>query len=525
MISEPKFEYWPHQNSIHIKCQWAFVERDKHQRSTIVAPCGGGKSLMMRRISVAAQEKGVRSAFYLHRKMLTRQFIDDFEKEGLDFGVVASGFKQYENPDALLQICSMQSVAAKVRRGEGVPEVDVYHVDEKHQQAHPQAESVFSQHINQGALEYGWTATPVDLGGCCDQLITDANYSDMRECGAHLPVRHYGPDRPDLSSLKPMKGGDFSSNDDKRINRVPTIIGSVFENWMKLNPGALPAIGFAPGVAESKWFVDEFRLRGVPCGHIDGERTIIVKRNSNGVLGTHEYTTDDSSRQAILDMSKSGEIKVIFCRFLLREAVNMPWLYHGIGATSMGGLSTWLQTGGRIQRYWPDYDHVVWQDHGANVDRHGCLDEDRIWTLGDTNNSKQKERKEAIQKKKGDEAEPICCPRCSAYRLHGNECQNCGHMHSRSVRMVRQLNGDLVRKVGRVNKYKRPKAFTDLYRSALYGAYNSGATVGQAMGQAKARAAKSGVEIASLSGIKEYGKNDREWRLSVREVYPWLKRK
>ena len=91
--------------------------------------------------------------------------------------------------------------------------------------------------------------------------------------------------------------------------------------------------------------------------------------------------------------------------------------------------------------------------------------------------------------------------------------------------MVRQLNGDLVRKVGRVNKYKRPKAFTDLYRSALYGAYNSGATVGQAMGQAKARAAKSGVEIASLSGIKEYGKNDREWRLSVREVYPWLKRK
>lgn len=515
--------YWPHQEHAHQECRRLFATGTKAW--CLVAPCGAGKSVMMRRIAEPAAAKGLRVNLYTHRILLTRQTIEGFEKAGIDFGVVASGFEKYENPDANIQICSLDTVYARLGNFRSpFPFADIVMVDEAHQQTATKATEVFDKHIASGARMIGFTATPVDLGDKYSNLVPAGTYSQMLECNAHLPIECYGPDRPDLSAVKPMKGGDFSSNRDREINRVPTIIGRVYEYWQKLNPDALPAIGFAPGVAESRWFVEEFRERGVPCAHIDAERVVLVERNANGVLESKEYTADEESRAALIEGSRDGTFKIVWNRFVLREAVDMPWLYHAISATSMGAVSTYLQSIGRVQRYWPHYDHVILQDHGGNIDRHGPPDIDRDWELGCTNNSIHKEEVRKREQKKGDDAEPICCPKCCAYRLSGQSCPQCGYMHKRSVRMVRQLDGELVKKVGRTVKHKAPKNFDNYFRSAIFGCWHTGKTVKQAFWIAKQRAKAAGVP-AKPQSLYVPPVGSEEWHRSVREVYPGMRPK
>ena len=514
---------WPHQSSALSQSRECFKRGEKAW--CLVAPCGAGKSRIMQEIAIPASDNGKYVCLYTHRIMLTRQTINAFDRTGVSFGVVANGFEEYKNRDAKIQICSLDTVFSRLGNWKHeFPRADIVIVDEAHQQVAAKAQAVFGRHEKEGARRIGFTATPVELGAMYQSLVSAGNYSDMLACKAHLPIRCYGPDRPDLSSVKTMKGGDFSQETDRKINRVPTIIGRVYEYWKKLNPDALPAIGFAPGVAESKWFVNEFRTRGVPCAHIDAERVVIVEKNHNGILEEKEYRTDDSSREAILEGSKDGRFKILWNRFILREAIDCPWLYHAIAATSMGSVSTYMQSIGRVMRYWPHYDHVVFQCHGGNIDRHGTPDQDREWTLGCTNNSVHKEEVRKKQQKSGDDAEPICCPQCSSYRLSGPVCHACGYMHKRSVRMVRQLDGTLVRKTGRNVKHKAAKGFDDYLRSAIYAGWCNGLTVKQAYWIAKKKASINGVK-GNASSIHTPNVGSGDWHKSCREIYPNMKPK
>lgn len=514
-------KYWPHQDRAHEECRRLYAQGCPS--FVIVAPPGAGKSVIMQRLALPAASKGVRVALYCHRVMLTRQTIANFQRTGVEFGVVAAGFEEYAKPEAAIQICSLPTVHARMGNFRfEFPRAELVIVDEAHQQTGEMAKTVFGRHQQEGARLIGFTATPVDLGDLYQQLVIAAEYRELRDCKSHLPIVCYGPDRPDLSQCKPMKGGDFSSNVDKKINRVPTIIGRVYEYWQKLNPDALPAVGFAPGVAESKWFVHEFQQRGVACAHIDGERVLICKKNPNGVLVAEEYQSCDSIREEVLEGSKDGTFKIVWNRFVLREAIDMPWLFHAISATSMGALSSWLQSVGRVQRYWPEYEHVILQDHGGNIDRHGPPDIERDWQLGDTNNTIHRREVEKTAKTQGDEAEPICCPKCCSYRLSGPQCQQCGYMHKRSVRMVRQLDGELVRKTGRNVKHKRVKSFDDYLRSAVYGCWHSGKTLKQAYWIAQQRAKSAGVKAKPDKFPLPDRASDR-WHRSVREVYPGMK--
>ena len=86
--------------------------------------------------------------------------------------------------------------------------------------------------------------------------------------------------------------------------------------------------------------------------------------------------------------------------------------------------------------------------------------------------------------------------------------------------MVREEDGTLVRKVGRIVKHKPAKTFDDYYRSALYGAFASGQTVKQAYSYAKHRAKRDGVAVESGGRMFVPPAGDARWHRSVREVYP-----
>lgn len=523
---------WPHQERAMTQIREALSKRI---HSCVVAPPGAGKSWIMRETTREQIAAGKRIAIFIHRQALMDQTIELFQKEEIPFGVVASKYGEFEDPYQPVQLCSIQTVYRRLgTTNVNIPRADVVLVDEAHQQTETMAKSIFfgCDHFigydKQQATIIGFSATPVDLSGVYRKLIYAGHYTELRACRAHLPVHTFGCNPPDLSDLKTNKSGDYSSKKIAERMKVHVIFADVHEQWKRHNPDGLPAILFAPGVGESKFFVTHFAAQGVCTAHIDGEQcywTEWVTQNGTRTLVKKSAETTTDIRKMLMERSREGYFKVICNRFVLREAIDMPWLYHGILATSFGSIASYLQSVGRIQRYFPEYDKKLITDHGGNYDRHGSPNDNRQWKIGDTANSIAKEIFQKKQSTPGNEAEALCCPKCGGYRMRGKQCPYCGWQHVKSVRFVRQLNGQLVRKVGRLVKYKRPKDANDIYRSALYAAESMGQSVKQAMIIFQSRTKKKGLDL-KLSDVTQYAVppwDSFEARLAVSDLYPRIR--
>ena len=81
------------------------------------------------------------------------------------------------------------------------------------------------------------------------------------------------------------------------------------------------------------------------------------------------------------------------------------------------------------------------QDHGGNFVRHGSLNSDRVWEIGQSSYKTTGIRHEAMREKP--ELEPIVCPKCHAARLSGSKCYQCGFEYQKRSRLVVQIDGHL----------------------------------------------------------------------------------
>jgi superfamily II DNA or RNA helicase len=403
-------------------------------------PTGGGKTRCM----VELLMRGKSTILYTHRRFLREQIQGVVEGAGIDFGVRASG----ERPALLrdVQISSLQTEESRVfkRKQWDLHNAELVLIDEAHVQKGKVAEKVIEAHIADGATVIGFTATPLDLGHIYKKLIVGAVNSELRECGAHVICQSYGPDEPDTRQIKPTATGEYTEGDVRKVIMTPTIFGRVFQWWQVLNPDARPAILFAPGVPESMYFAEEFYRKGVPAAHIDGDE---IWMNGERMPSTQE------ARNELAEASRTGAVKVVCNRFVMREGIDWPWLYHGIMATVFGSVSSYLQSGGRLLRSHPSLDHVILQDHGGNWHRHGSLNADREWRLEYTAAMVSGVRQERMREKK--EREPITCPECSLIRMAGPSCPGCGHTSNRRTRKVMQIDGQLVEHEGEIYKPRK----------------------------------------------------------------------
>lgn len=431
-----------------------------------VAPPGAGKSLIMREIILPLLGNGKRVNVYVNRRMLTAQTMTYYAGTGVEFGVVAADHPELRNPDAPLQICSIQTVASRMNKWDfEFPWCDFFLIDERHQMANAQSEKVFQKHIEAGAVEIGFTATPTTMtDDNCDDLITPTSYGELVDVKSHLPVHHYSPDVPDMNF-----GAEVSESQSILANPPAKIIGNVFETWKRLNPEQHPAILFAPSVAASAWYCEEFIRRGIGAAHIDASK-IIISEEHDGKLVPVTIASNQENRQRVMDGSRDGIFKVTCSRFVLREAIDMKWLYHGICCTTFSSLSSFLQASGRVLRYTDQYDSVIWQDHGANILRWGFINSDRDWEIGKGNSAHYQERKEKATKAEigEDGAEPITCPKCDYQRSHGVDCPECGHVHKMTTRKVRSEDGTLKLVRGRFFKKAKTKTLATFVDSSIY---------------------------------------------------------
>lgn len=394
------------------------------------------------------------TVLYTNRRMLREQTSGVMEDAGIVHGIRASGCDPALLRD--VQVSSIMTEESRVykRKEWELHKAKLVLLDECHNQTGNVAKKIIDAHEQDGALCLAFTGTPLDLEGMWSELVIAGRNSELRECGAHVICKSWAPDEPDDRMFKNVKiGEDLSEPENVKAIMRPGIFGRVYDHWKRINPDARPTILFGPDVAGSLWFAEQFQSKGVPSAHIDGERVWI-----KGEV----FNSDQEARDELAQQSEAGAIKVVCNRFVMREGIDWPWLYHCIMASVFGSLTSYLQSGGRLLRSHTSLDHVVLQDHGGNWHRHGSLNADRDWFLGLTSHIATAMRRERLREKKI--AEPIVCSQCGRIRHGGPECPQCGHKSTKRSRVVVQHDGKLTEVEGEVYKPRKIRQKPDTER-------------------------------------------------------------
>lgn len=468
---------WPHQ-------QYAFEQVtsaiDAGERAIcLTSPTGGGKGRMICDWLEWAIQRDWPAILYTNRKSLTQQTITVLSDEGIPFGVRAAGFEQYERMDAPIQIASLQTEAARVHRSmkwlAHPAKLAIY--DEAHLQKRGQATASMDFHRKNDAAILGTTATPIGLSDIYSKLIVAGVTSELRKCGALVPCYVYSPFEFDMSGIKPRtKTGEFSYGDIIKNIWSTTVYAKVIDSHLELNPGLRPAMLFAPGVPESLGFAEEYVRRGIPAAHIDGDDVWVDGKT---------FASSPQARLEVFDRLKSGNLKVICNRFVMREGIDLPFVYHLITATPIGSVVSAVQIYGRVLRAHPTTPDVLWQDHGGNYWRHGSPNADRDWheVFRATEQAITSKREEAMREKK--EPEPIVCPQCGAVRIGNPVCHKCGFKQTKKSRIVIQKDGKLKEMFGDIFRPRKVKAAPDaakLFEREYYRAKGCNQNFNQAYG-------------------------------------------
>ena len=404
----------------------------------VQSPTGSGKSTMAAMIMRWAESKNLRTIFYVNRRLLIPQIAKTLRVYGIRAGIRAADY-DYEFDSSLShQVASVQTDYARcIDSDRWEPyRADLMIVDEAHIQKGKMLDSLrkYAKQV------VGFSATPVNLKGMFDHLVVAGTLEEFRSCKALVPCVVKGIEGPDMRKVKRNAVGEYLMDGTMRKRYTQTIVGSVYENWRRFNPDARPTLLYAPGVSDSIYLTREFRKKGVNWAHIDGTDMIVDGRR---VPRSHQVWSEVQSR------FKGGDIKGISSRFVLREAVDLPYAYHAILATPVGSVASYVQIVGRILRYSPETpDQVLVTDHGGNYITHGSPNAERPWARWFSMSEYRAsiERDEQIKSRK--KSEPIRCPYCFTERSKGSRCPDppygCGAESPRSQRVVIQANGDLV---------------------------------------------------------------------------------
>lgn len=467
---------WPHQIR-GVEQTKASIARGE-RRICLTSPTGGGKSRMACRLIKEALDEVKKVVMYTNRRLMTEQTSGVFEAAGLTHGIRSAGYQDERWCD--LQIASIQTEHSRtVRRGQRtLHDADLVIVDEAHLNKGEAARAILDAHHADGAAIVGLTATPIDLTGMYDTLVVAGTNSELRKCGALVPAIHYGCDEPDLKRIKGLRMGEDLTESQNRMamgqarngqadKRLCQMFGRVIEWYEKLNREHRPTILFAPGVAESRWFAEQFCSAGISAAHIDGQEVWI-----NGRL----EKTSRQAREDAIGGSQDGSVKVLCNRFVLREGIDAPWLDHGIFACVFGSVQSYLQSGGRLLRAHPSLDHVTIQDHGGHWWRAGLgsLNADRYWDLSLSGAMICGIAEDRLRAKK--DREPVRCPRCGMI-LTRRVCP-CGYEAGteRKSRPVVQSDGTLKEMIGDIYRprrlYVRPN-MQDLWTKMYWRARNA----------------------------------------------------
>jgi superfamily II DNA or RNA helicase len=347
-----------------------------------VLPTGGGKTrcgveLAHRVPPELHPGRAARVLWLAHRAELLEQAAGKLREAGADVAIVSP--RHPPDPWAAFQVASLDTLVARGLR----PPADLVVLDECHHAGADTYSEVLRSYAD--TLHLGLTATPQrrdgkPLGDHYDALVVGAQYSELLASGDIVPCR---------------------------VRRAPEYLGSdlarsPLAEWRDVAGGRL-TFAFAPTVERAHEWAADFARAGIPSAALDGD-------------------TPDDRRAELLELFRSGSLRVLWNVYVLTEGVDVPAAECCLLARGSGHAGTYLQMVGRVLRpALGKVDSLLLDMSGASW-LHGLPTADRQYALTGRSIAVTGE---ALKN----------CPQCgSCIPAAQPECPDCGYVWQRQER-------------------------------------------------------------------------------------------
>ena len=264
---------------------WSAINAGK-KRIMLMLPTGGGKTVLGAHVIARKGLEGKVSAFPVPMLNLINQTVERFKQYGLGSVGVIQGRHLLTNPNAMLQVCSIQTLAARRKSGKrmldnlGLVIVDEAHL--KHNEIYRLMEE--SPEI----LFIGLSATPwaKGLGLHWDELIVCETISGLIEWGKEHPKEGlcpfitYAPGiTPDLSKVKNnIEGNDYDVGALATVMNDGDLIGDAVKTWREKGENR-PTFAFCVNRAHAKHVSECFLEAEVAAEYMDANTALFDRRD------------------------------------------------------------------------------------------------------------------------------------------------------------------------------------------------------------------------------------------------------
>lgn len=413
------------------------------RRPLVVAPTGGGKTVMAAFMQGGAAQRGQTTWFTVHRREILERTAETFEAFGIPFGMVLDGYPM--NPEAPVQLCGVQTL---VNRLDDLPRPAGVVWDEAH---HIVAgdHAAIAERV-QDAWQIGLTATPERLDGeglgpFFDELVMGPTTGELMRRGFLSPYRYFAPGERDLV------GGRLNMRELAEQMGTAKLIGDAVDHWHRDADG-LRTIGFEMNRAASQASVQAFRAAGVEAWHVDG-------------------SMHRDQRRELFRAFRAGEITYLSQVAIAGEGVDIPGAECALLRYKTNSLTKFLQDVGRVFRpiYADGFDQdtatdedrvaaiaagpkpsAVILDMGGNAFDFGMPCDDRVWSL---QGAKERRKSERVS-----DGLPIhTCPECYQVTPSVLRVCPCGHEFSVAERSAAWAAGNLFELKGSVSEERAAK--------------------------------------------------------------------
>lgn len=378
-----------------------------NRRVVVQAATGFGKTLTAAKIIEGALEKGNRVIFTAPAISLIDQTVDAFEAEGVrGIGVMQANHPRTD-PDARVQVASVQTLARRE-----IPEASLIIVDECHLRAKV-IEKLMTE--REDVFFIGLSATPwaKGMGLLWQDMVTPCTIGDLIDQGYLSQFRVFAPDVPDMSGVKISKG-DYNEKQTAEIMEGKALMASVVETWLARGENR-PTLLFGTNRAHAKQLAESFERAGVATAYCDA-------------------FTDVVERHRIERLFRRGDVQICCSVRTLTTGVDWP-VSCIIDAAPTKSIMLHVQKIGRGLRVNPGTEDCLILDHAGNSLRLGLVTDIHRDKLDDTKPGEKQatERKEKLPKE---------CSQCGI--LHtGLTCPSCGH-ERKPVAGVETVDGELI---------------------------------------------------------------------------------
>jgi DNA repair protein RadD len=372
--------------------------RQGKRRILIVAPTGGGKTVIASALMEMVKEKGNKANFVVDRLSLINQTSDTFFRYGLEHGVIQSEHPNYR-PSLNLQVCSVQTLS---RRGWPTANVDVF------DEAHVLHATHKARMDTKATVVIGLTATPFTkgLGKWFDAVINVTTTRKLIDAGWLSPYRVFSCVEPDMSGVAVKSTGEW---DEKQASgKALEVVGDVVAEYIKHGEGR-KFICSAVDTAHVEELQRQFIAAGINCA------TYTYKDSEDDRADvTAEFRKPDSMIRGLITVtaaSRGFDIPDVSCVIMARPlrkslAEHIQLLGRGLRIAEGKKDCLVLCHSGNMVRFWQDCEEFF--DFG----------------LAELDDGKPKDKKKAEKKP---EAEPVKCPTCRHVHKPMPFCPACGH--------------------------------------------------------------------------------------------------